>query len=86
MQIEHLFESIFSDKSTSYVFTADHGMANWGSHGSGSDHETEIPIITWGAGIKIDAKRKDLQQIDIAPLISALIGINYPINSLVSYC
>ncbi|XP_044256653.1 GPI ethanolamine phosphate transferase 1-like [Tribolium madens] len=81
-QIEQLFERVFPDKSTSYVFTADHGMTNWGSHGSGSDHETKTPLITWGAGIKIDKKRKDVQQIDIAPLLSALIGINYPINSL----
>ncbi|KYB29869.1 GPI ethanolamine phosphate transferase 1 [Tribolium castaneum] len=82
VKIEHLFETIFPDKSTSYVFTADHGMTNWGSHGSGSDHETTTPLIAWGAGIKIEKKRKDVQQIDIAPLLSALIGINYPINSL----
>jgi phosphatidylinositol glycan class N len=57
-------------------------MTNWGSHGAGSDHETKTPLIAWGAGVKIEDKQKDVQQIDIAPLLSALIGVNYPINSL----
>lgn len=59
-------------------------MTNWGSHGSGSDHETQTPFIAWGAGIKQENVQKDLNQIDIAPLMSALMGLNYPINSLVS--
>ena len=83
-KVEKWFEDAFPDKSTAYVFTADHGMTDWGSHGAGSNHETETPLIAWGAGIKIERKRKDVHQIDVAPLLSALIGINYPINSLVS--
>ncbi|RZC32196.1 GPI ethanolamine phosphate transferase 1, partial [Asbolus verrucosus] len=81
-KIEELFENVFPDKSTAYVFSADHGMTNWGSHGAGSYHETETPLIAWGAGIKINQKRMDIDQIDVAPLLSALIGINFPINSL----
>lgn len=80
--ITELFKATFKDDSTAFVFTADHGMTDWGSHGSGSDHETEVPIIAWGAGIKRNEKRQDLNQIDVAPLLASLIGINIPVNSL----
>ncbi|KAJ8923996.1 hypothetical protein NQ315_006772 [Exocentrus adspersus] len=80
--VTHLFQSTFRDDSTAFLFTADHGMTDWGSHGSGSSHETEVPIIGWGAGIKRSGRRQDVNQIDIAPLLSSLIGINIPVNSL----
>lgn len=50
--IEQIFEEVFQDGKTSYIFTADHGMTNWGSHGAGSKDETEVPLLAWGAGIK----------------------------------
>lgn len=78
----NLFKNKFNDNLTTFLFTADHGMTNWGSHGSGLDHETFTPIIAWGSGIKRSNIQKDINQIDIAPLISSLIGINYPTNNL----
>lgn len=78
------FEDYFYDKKTAYIFTSDHGMTDWGSHGDGSRHETQVPFIAWGAGISHNPERQDIAQIDIAPLISSLIGINIPINSIVS--
>lgn len=80
--ITKLFKKTFKDGSTAFVFTADHGMTDWGSHGSGSGHETEVPLIAWGAGIKRNERRQDINQIDVAPLLSSLIGINIPVNSL----
>ncbi|KAJ8952590.1 hypothetical protein NQ318_004137 [Aromia moschata] len=77
-----LFEDTFEDKSTTFVFTSDHGMTDWGSHGAGSLHETEVPIFAWGAGVAANKHRQDINQIDIAPLLASLIGVNIPVNSL----
>lgn len=82
--VEALFEGFFEDKRTAYVFTSDHGMTDWGSHGSGSNHETEVPFIAWGAGVKKDSEQKNVNQADITPLMAALIGLNIPVHSIVS--
>ena len=39
------------DGRTAYIMTADHGMTDWGSHGTGMDQETVTPLVLWGAGI-----------------------------------
>lgn len=76
-------DNFFNDDLTTYVFTSDHGMTDWGAHGDGSEHETHVPFIAWGAGIANNVMRQDLNQIDIAVLLTSLIGINVPVNSLV---
>lgn len=60
-------------------------MTDWGSHGDGSMHETEVPFIAWGSSIPHSKVQYDLQQADIASLISSMVGINIPINSVVSF-
>lgn len=62
-----------------------------GSHGAGHPTETQTPIVCWGAGINTDNidpthwedHRNDIEQADVAPLMAALLGINFPINSVV---
>jgi len=52
-KIVQTIESYYrEDGRTAYIFTADHGMTDWGSHGTGMDHETMTPLVAWGAGIK----------------------------------
>ncbi|KZC06184.1 GPI ethanolamine phosphate transferase 1 [Dufourea novaeangliae] len=80
-EVVQMTENFFGDNATAYVFTADHGMTDWGSHGSGSTDETETPLITWGAGINRLNSRQDVEQVDITPLISSLIGAPVPTNN-----
>lgn len=95
-------ESFYNhDGKTAYILTSDHGMSDWGSHGSGHPDETLTPIVAWGAGVqgpvkaqlendfiedkisrdwKLDGlKRLDVNQIDIAALMSTLVGMLYSI-------
>ncbi len=102
--VELVEEFYHHDGKTSWVFTADHGMSDWGSHGDGNPDNTRTPLIAWGAGIKspesadifssfqnsnepvgwaVEARqRTDTEQADIAPLMSYLVGLNYPTNNV----
>ncbi|XP_078204380.1 GPI ethanolamine phosphate transferase 1 isoform X6 [Callithrix jacchus] len=102
-EIVSMFNHFYgNDGKTTFIFTSDHGMTDWGSHGAGHPSETLTPLVTWGAGIKYpqrvsaqqfdDAflkewrlenwKRLDVNQADIAPLMSSLIGVPFPLNSV----
>lgn len=81
-RVEALFDEFFYDDKTTFIFTADHGMTDWGSHGSGSEDETHVPVLAWGAGIKKGPK-DIIKQKDLAPLMAALLGTRIPTNSLV---
>eukprot|EP01132_Coremiostelium_polycephalum_P001942 gene1942-2377_t len=117
-KITELLDKFYDyDGRTSYVFTADHGMSNRGSHGDGERANTETPLVAWGSGVrgplpssvqmervtKLKGKgkehlyinpdtpsdwhlggllRSDVSQADIAPLMSSLIGVPCPLNSV----
>ncbi|XP_068092856.1 GPI ethanolamine phosphate transferase 1 isoform X2 [Hyperolius riggenbachi] len=100
-EIETLIEEFYgNDDKTAFILTSDHGMTDWGSHGSGHPSETLTPLVAWGAGINYprhnqmqhDAlskewnlesfERNDVNQADVAPLMAALIGVPYPMNSV----
>lgn len=94
-------DEFYDDGKTAWVFTADHGMSDWGSHGDGHPDNTRTPLVAWGAGIAKpntesagdhdeyskpwdlnSVRRNDVNQADIASLMSYLVGLNYPANSV----
>ncbi|CAP24956.2 Protein CBG04200 [Caenorhabditis briggsae] len=81
-KVQKIVDDFFQDQNTAWLFTSDHGMTDWGSHGAGSDDEVLTPFVAWGAGIKKGGQKLDIQQIDLAPLISSLIGCPIPVNSM----
>ncbi|CAG0879015.1 unnamed protein product [Darwinula stevensoni] len=77
-----LFEELFPDQRTAFLFTADHGMTDWGSHGAGDPSETETPLVVWGSGIQPLSGRFDVSQADITPLMAVLLALPLPMNSV----
>lgn len=104
-EIYQIIQDFYQDNSTAYVFTADHGMHDLGSHGDGHPDNTRTPLIAWGAGVAQPVivadgiapghadnfsydwglqhvKRHDVDQADIAALMTYLVGLEYPVNSV----
>ena len=48
------------------------------THGSGNSYDTHVPLLFYGNGIKKGETYKKTEIVDVAPTISALLGISFP--------
>jgi Type I phosphodiesterase / nucleotide pyrophosphatase len=66
---------------TTVLLTSDHGATDSGGHGGASEAETTAPLFAFGRGIVAGA-RVNVNQIDLAPTLSCLLGLPFPATSL----
>ncbi|GMR53657.1 hypothetical protein PMAYCL1PPCAC_23852, partial [Pristionchus mayeri] len=73
-------QQVFGDNKSAFLFTSDHGMTEWGSHGGGSPQETNTPFLAWGSGVNGGVK-ETIDQVDLCPFIASLLAIPFPTNN-----
>lgn len=81
--IEYLLEKGFSQKrSGDVLFVYDPAYISYGrtgsTHGSGFNYDTHAPLLFFGKGIKQGETLQRTAITDIAPTMSALLGIGFP--------
>ncbi|HET7502058.1 MAG TPA: alkaline phosphatase family protein [Kofleriaceae bacterium] len=64
------------------IVTADHGHTGRGGHGGVEPEVLAVPLIAAGAGIRPGATAGEARLIDLAPTVSALLGIPAPGHGL----
>ena len=64
------------------IVTADHGHTGRGGHGGVEPEVLAVPLVAAGAGIRPGAAALDARLIDIAPTVSALLGLPAPGHGL----
>ncbi len=81
--IEELLQNGFNQKrSGDVVFVYNPATISYSktgsTHGSGLNYDTQVPLLFFGKGINKGSTFQKTRIIDIAPTISALLGISFP--------
>ena len=80
--IDHGFHQ---KRSGDVIFVLDPSVISYSptgsTHGSGQNYDTHAPLIFYGNGIKKGSSLERTEIVDIAPTISALLGIPFPNGS-----
>ena len=81
--IESLLQKGYHQKRSGDVLLVDDPsyIAYWetgSTHGSGLNYDTHVPLLFFGKGIKKGHTYKKTEITDIAPTITALLGIGFP--------
>ncbi len=81
--IESLLQKGYNQKRSGDVLLVDDPafIAYWNTgsqHGSGLNYDTHVPLLFFGSGIKHGQTYQKTEITDIAPTISALLGIGFP--------
>ena len=81
--IEKLLQNGFNQKrSGDVIYVYDPATISYSltgsTHGSGMSYDTHVPLLFYGNGINKGSTVKRTRIVDIAPTISALLGISFP--------
>jgi len=81
--VENLLQKGFNQKrSGDVLIIEDPAYISYGktgsTHGSGLNYDTHVPLLFFGKGIKHGQTLKKTKITDIAPTMSALLGISFP--------
>ena len=85
--IENLLEKGYNQKRSGDVLVVyDPAFISYSktgsTHGSGLNHDTHVPLLFYGKGITKGATLQRTEIVDIAPTMSALLGIGFPNGSI----
>ena len=85
--IEALLQNGFNQKRSGDVLVvSDPAFISYSktgsTHGSGLNYDTHVPLLFFGKGIKHGKTLQKTQITDIAPTISALLGISFPNSAI----
>ncbi|XP_065087851.1 GPI ethanolamine phosphate transferase 3 [Ochlerotatus camptorhynchus] len=75
------------DDETTLLVIGDHGMTQTGDHGGESSDEVNALFFMYSKGVPLlteeyDEHKKEIQQIDLIPLLSVLLGVPIPYSNL----
>jgi predicted AlkP superfamily pyrophosphatase or phosphodiesterase len=81
--IENLLQNGFSQRRSGDVIYLYNPavisyMTKGSTHGSGLNYDTHVPLLFYGKGINQGSTFKRTRIVDIAPTMSALLGISFP--------